>query len=312
MKQKRTGSEPTAADTIKNALPRGACLFLPRLSAIGLSLLIVLLRTPLASAWGPRGHQIVALIAEHDLTPEARSEVKTLLGPDSMADVSNWADAVRKLQPQTGPWHWVNLPPGASGYVRERDCPNGECVVGVIEKFAAILADSAASREQRRDALMFLIHFVGDVHQPMHCGQPADRGGTDIHLECFGKPVNLHELWDHTLIERQKQTPRQYADELLYEISDCDRTGWLRSPPADWATESWLLNQSYGYRSPLGRPLLSGDHVGRTYLDGAQAIADQRLARAGVRLAGMINDAIAKHRGRPATAPASQPTTAGE
>jgi nuclease S1 len=258
-----------------------------------LALFATILFPAAAGAWGPLGHQIVADVAEHYLTPEARAQVDALLGDHvTMAVVADWPDQIRDDRPETGPWHYVNLPPEATAYVPERDCRGGRCVVAAIEHFAQVVADRNQPREARRDALKFLIHFVGDIHQPMHCGNRSDRGGNDVRVTFFKRPANLHELWDTLMLERQRLTPREYADELILDADAADRSAWLRSCPGDWAVESHDLAQRHCYLSPSGRGLRSGDTLGRTYYARNLWIADQQLARAGVRLAGLINAAL--------------------
>ncbi len=266
-------------------------------------------------------------IAEHDLTEAARREVATLLGDEpstvhtrrtrghvtdsALANISNWADQIRRERQETAPWHYVNIAPDAEGYDGRRDCPGGSCVVEQVKHFAAVLSDSTLSHDERRDALKFLVHFVGDLHQPLHCGYAADRGGNSIKLTCIGRQANLHEVWDTLMIERQKLTAEKYAQELLDNIDETDRTFWLRSGPDDWANESFVLAGRYAYCSTRGRPLRSGDHFSRADLIANTFIVDRQLCRAGVRLAAMINAAVAKSATQPAVSEraTSQPAT---
>ncbi len=267
---------------------------------------------PPAPAWGPEGHRIVAEIATHYLLPETVAAIRDILGADrSLGEVSSWADEIRAQRRESAPWHYVNIPAASEGYVEERDCPTGECVVGAVRRFARELGDPATSPEQRREALMFLVHFVADLHQPLHCYGEA-RGGNDIRLrcpDCPGDKRNLHAIWDTAFLQRQPVAPEAYAGQLIAEIDDSDITFWIRTRPEDWATESWRLALTHAVLSPRGRKLRSGDRIGRMYLDANTVIVDGQLARAGVRLADLLNVALRTYEA-PTSRPCSQPATA--
>ena len=126
-------------------------------------------------AWGGDGHQIVCLIAEDRLTPAAKAAVHDLLGKDvniSDAEVASWADKVRRERPATGPWHFVDIPLDAKGFDEKRDGRHGNNVMDKVSDFRAVLKDRKASKQDRAEALKFLVHFVGDLHQPLHCAEP--------------------------------------------------------------------------------------------------------------------------------------------
>ena len=166
-------------------------------------------------AWGETGHQVVALIASAQLTPTAKAKVDRLLAIEpgaTLASISTWADEHRS--PPTAPWHYVNFPRGQPcAYLAERDCPGGNCVVGAIERQVAILR-SDTNAELRLRALKYLVHFFGDVHQPLHAGFGDDRGGNSYQLQAFGRGTNLHALWDSGLIGAMQIEPAVLAKEL--------------------------------------------------------------------------------------------------
>lgn len=170
--------------------------------------LIAVLIPATSFGWGRDGHRIIGHIAEQFLSTNARAAVRDLLGDESLADVSTWADEVRGSPAYrwTAPLHYVNSPPGSDGYDAQRDCADGCCVVGAIEHYADVLRDSQAPRPVRIEALKFLVHFVGDVHQPLHAGYGVDRGGNDVKVFFFGDNTNLHSLWDSGLIRRTQKT----------------------------------------------------------------------------------------------------------
>ncbi len=181
-----------------------------------------------ARAWGAAGHSIVAELAERRLKPKALSEMTKLLGGrKSLASISTWADEVQMLRPATRNWHFVNIPFDASDYVVDRDCtqkPGGDCVVRAIERMRAVLADRSKPRLERAEALMFLVHFIGDVHQPMHCVDRNDAGGGQLAVTFFGQSTNLHLVWDVGLIERRTHSWGEYVrDRLGQRGSPCRR-----------------------------------------------------------------------------------------
>ena len=170
--------------------------------AFGSASIVLALCVPLqALSWGTEGHQVIAKLAEAQLTPQARTEVTRLLGLEpgsTMTTISTWADEHRN--PATAPWHYLNFPRGDCSYDASRDCPDGKCVVGAIERQVKVLA-SAAPDENRLLALKYIIHFVGDVHQPLHAGYGDDRGGNTYQLQAFMRGSNLHAVWDTGLIK---------------------------------------------------------------------------------------------------------------
>ena len=161
--------------------PRPAALF-PAL----LASLMLLLAGPVG-AWGPQGHRLVAALAWADLTPQAQAEVAILLAGEAdptLPGIANWADQLRAENPDLGKrsasWHYVNIGEEACQYDAARDCPGGNCVVGAIDAQLAILADRSQPVAARRQALKFVVHFVGDVHQPLHAGFGHDKGGNTV------------------------------------------------------------------------------------------------------------------------------------
>ncbi|HWF03935.1 MAG TPA: S1/P1 nuclease, partial [Candidatus Angelobacter sp.] len=183
------------------------------------------------SAWGPKGHAIVADIAASRLTPTAKKNLQLLLGNDSLASIASWADQVRKDHDEAYDWHFVDIPKDAPGFSEERDCfrpqdkhkdaltDHHNCVVDRIEIFEKVLADQSASQAQRLEALKWVVHFVGDLHQPLHAIDTA-HGGNDFKLPVFGSPkcgdydCNLHWTWDTLLLEHTGYTEEEYVGRL--------------------------------------------------------------------------------------------------
>src|ERR1700761_9537183 len=158
-------------------------------------------------SWGGVGHKTVATIAENHLTPQARAGIKNLIGDTSIADIASWADQVRPTPAYkyTAPWHYLEFTLGMnyadfSAHVKSMDANN---VYGAILKCEADIKDPATTHAQKAVALKFLVHFIGDCHQPMHLSKSADKGGNDVQVQFEGKPTNLHALWDSGLIARE-------------------------------------------------------------------------------------------------------------
>lgn len=269
-----------------------------RVTAVWLA--IVLLPIP-SFAWGPRGHRLVADLAHTRLTAAARREVVDLLGNDDLAAVSTWADEIRNQRPETYGWHFVDIPCNADGFSGPRDCyrPNEKsaaaredhhnCVVDRIEIFRRILADTRAPKSDRVEALKFLIHFVGDLHQPLHAVGEA-RGGNDIHVSvfgspaCGGRPCNLHFVWDEALIDHAGQSEAQELADLERLISHRHLQREPIGTPEDWGNQSFrLAKQAW---------LNDGGSVDETYYERNIEMVKEQLARAGIRLAAVLNQTL--------------------
>lgn len=261
------------------------------LLAAGLALLA--LHPGPAGAWGFEGHRIVGRLAESALSPAARAEARRLLADEpepTLAGVSTWADTLRDdpAWRHTGRWHWVNLPrENPCTFVAERDCPGGDCVVGAIAAQRAILADRARSDAERRDALKFLVHFVGDVHQPFHAGFGFDRGGNQTQLRFDRQGWNLHSLWDSAMVKHAGLDPEAYARQLRSGPTlPPDATLGLARPEERWALESCQAIHDHALY-PSRRT------VGRGYLEQHRPLAETRLRQAGNRLAALLDAALA-------------------
>jgi hypothetical protein len=253
--------------------------------------------------WGPQGHRLVAEVAWDHLTPEAKTSVQALLGDESLADVSSWADHYLEGNTQTAPWHYVDIPVDAAAYDRDRDCPVQpgvkagsardkwrDCAVDRIEYNEERVADASLDRLDRGVALKFLVHFVGDVHQPFH-GLGVEAGGNGIHVSVFGSascgnhPCNLHAVWDSGLIEHRHLDDAEYLKVLESEIAEKKMVAG-DGTPADWALES----------RDLGKAALvaQGANIDEAYYQRNITVINQRLEQGGLRLAAEINAAFAK------------------
>ena len=250
-----------------------------------------------ARAWGREGHRIVADIAERYLTPEAAREARALLALEnaaSLVDIADWAEEIRRERRETARWYYVNIPirppPGTpAGYDAARDCGQGQCLVAATERFVAVLADGTAPPPARLEALKFVVHFVGNLHQPLDCANNNDRGGNDVRIYFANQHMTLHGLWDWgLLVPAVNGREHAYADRLAAAIAPKDATAWQRGAAADWANESFRIARAliYGEMKPEARTLEI--FQGSEYLP----VIDEQLKKAGVRLADVLNGAL--------------------
>ncbi|HEY7390111.1 MAG TPA: S1/P1 nuclease [Bryobacteraceae bacterium] len=249
---------------------------------------------PPGFGWGEEGHRLIVRIAESRITPAVAAEIQATLNPgESLEDLASWADQIRPSRPDTASWHFVDIPLNSAALDMSRDCPQGNCIVAKIEEFRSQWRNPALSRAGRREALLFLVHFVGDLHQPLHCGNNNDRGGNDVPVEFQGlhneaSHTNLHALWDTVLF---RTMPGE--DELLAMLEQAitpDRaTAWSGETVEEWAGESFRLAQSTAYG--LLPTVASGETVplGSWYSLMAQSVVEEQLEKAGSRLAAILN-----------------------
>jgi hypothetical protein len=264
-------------------------------SRLKIGLLVgVLALMPLNQAWsfGASGHAIIAEIAQRRVEPGVLRKMKELLGGEvSLASIANWADHVALLRPNTVNWHFVNIPLEAASYDPQRDCsptPKGDCVIKAIERARATLADGARPRDERREALMFLVHLVGDVHQPLHCTDRNDAGGNRVTVMFFNAVSSLHMVWDVGMIEKRTYDFGEYVTTLETDwLPGKDVAALQKGDVVDWALESHqaAVTVAYGQLPP--------DYVlGDAYYQASRPVLDRQLAVAGLRLARLLNETL--------------------
>jgi S1/P1 Nuclease len=312
------------------------------LRLLALLLVAFALCAPSAFAWTCKGHQTVALIAEKHLTPEALQLIEQLLKDnpvdpqlrrvcgyalsDPFVDASSWPDDVRN-QLKNGPWHYIDIPRGAAR-VKALDeyCGPEGCITRAIAEQLAIFRNASADPRKRADAIRYLVHFVGDLHMPLHATTNNDRGGNCVPVRYFRRrprehnhafTPNLHSVWDTEILERDMQgaDPAEYSeylDELFADVSP----NWQKAGihVDDWAWESHDLAESfvYGELAPpvpveiptqvhscsdandIGARMMRLHlYAGENYQEVAAPIVEERIAQAGVRLAMILNEAVA-------------------
>ena len=291
------------------------------LAAAAIAALLLALPRP-TLAWGTEGHEIVGLIARHYLDPAVRRRVQAILATDhsglvrgtGIAAESTWADRYRDSDRDRGgaryrhtrQWHYADIEPGDSDPRRacfgERPLPAGEpasqgpaddCVVDKVLQFDRELASPRTTPHERLRALQFLLHFVGDLHQPLHSSDDHDRGGNDERVLIPGeRGASLHHAWDTTFVADLGRSPTQVAARLIRGISPAERRASSGGTPVDWAmqTHRVALRIAYGR---LPRPGADGRYrLTDGYVSAAKAAVRVQLQRAGLRLARLLNRAL--------------------
>jgi hypothetical protein len=247
----------------------------------------------LEARWWDLGHRLVARLAEPRLTPRARAAVRQILQGQSLADASVWADNIKNYRHDADPLHYINIPLADTVYVPQQHCPAGRCIIVAIDNERRLLADPATSPGARAEALRFLIHFMGDLHQPLHVGDNHDRGGNDRAVTLLGHPTNLHKAWDGEMIDSMGLTQESYFRYLRKRMASLDTKGLERGSVADWAMESHRI----AVRDVYGK-LPADGRIGRDYMAASRPVIDRQLIAAGVRLAAVLNQALANYRPR--------------
>jgi hypothetical protein len=272
------------------------------LRALGLVVWAMMAAAP-AEAWGDLGHKVTALIAYRHLLPQARARLDALLASDTdpltapdFPARATWADKYRTAHRETAAWHFVDI---------EIDHPDlasacfQDCVVNKIEQFTAELANSATTQAERLLALKYLIHFIGDLHQPLHAADHRDRGGNCIGLAPpIDQTANLHAYWDVAVVDALGPSAAQIADKLDASLDDSKFRAWGQGTPRSWALESFDLGRRDAYALPSrptcqngGSISLSGEYRARAEKDAAA-----QLVKAAARMASVLNAALADGR----------------
>ena len=250
-------------------------------------LAVILFSTQQVFSWGVTGHRVVAEIAQQHLSKRAKKEIAKLIGRESLAWWANWPDFIKSDSTwnDASKWHYVDLPGhiGKDSFVSALKALPGKNLYTQIQDMMRQLKDSNLPAEQRRIALYFLIHFVGDLHQPLHVGRDEDQGGNKIVVYWFDKKTNLHTVWDTELISFQQYSYSEYA--RLLDIADKEKVKeWQSSSLEDWFYESHVMSDSIYEASP------NESKFGYKYNFKFQHTLDGQLLKGGVRLAAVLNE----------------------
>jgi hypothetical protein len=272
-------------------------------------------------AWGDEGHEVIGIIAQYYLKPAVRARVLELLRQDDtglverdIAHESTWADKYRDSDRDgdehrylgTRNWHFVDLeikgPDVSSACYGRRPLPTGvpasvgpaeDCIVDKIDQFYAELKNPATPPAERRVALQFLLHLVGDLHQPLHASDDHDQGGNRKLASGEGMGFNnLHHDWDVEFVTRLGPSDTDIAQRLIARTTEAERAQWSSGTPLDWAVETYAVSKQHAYGM---LPAPSGDsryELSQAYVDDATQVTAQQLRKAGVRLALLLNRAL--------------------
>lgn len=317
------------------------------MGSLSLLVLFVLSCIGGASAWGKTGHEMVANLAYHRLSKQAQQAVIDVLGTNNntfgspLAAVADWADRVRYTSHYhwTTPLHFVDVhdteisggcpaqePNGTTmcTFDYDRDCENDMCVAGAIANYSKYMSRPTALRLDDKwrvkESLMFVTHFVGDIHQPLHCARKSDKGGNSIHVhfnvtdkkslfEHKKGEWNLHSVWDDGIIDRAlvelyNQSRENFEDDLLLLIENAEKTGdveaWLtcadgrnKTCTSQWAAESLHDALVWAYRNVDDTEVVEGSEISKSYYDSRLAVVRRRIAAAGVRLGATLESVLA-------------------
>jgi hypothetical protein len=255
-------------------------------------LLMIAMSLPLnVSAWGMLGHRVTGGIAEHYLNAKAKAELKKLLGNESLAMASNWADFIKSDRSfdYLRPWHYINISGGKSRlevmqYLRT---DTGEDLYTKMNFIINELKASNLQTDKRIFYVKLLIHLIGDAHQPMHMGRPENRAGNSIKLYWFGAVTNLHRIWDEQLIEFQQLSYTEHIAAINF-VTPSQKDKWTRQPISEWIYESYEIAQKlYSEVKPEQKLSFNYnyDHVSTLNL---------QLLKGGVRLAAILNNIFGK------------------
>jgi hypothetical protein len=268
-----------------------------------------------ARAWGDLGHEVTALIAYRHLSPSARTALDAMLASDSdaltagdFASRATWADKYRNVHRDTAAWHFVDIEidqpdledacfgfPSLLPRQLASQGPAQDCVVNKIDEFAAELKNPATPAAERILALKFLIHLLGDLHQPLHVAEHHDRGGNCISLSApVAAQNNLHAYWDVSVVNALGQSAAQIADQLDARLSAEDIKAWTQGSPRSWAMDTFAIGRRDAYALASTPTCSQGGSVALTpaYQHQAEKDAVTQLQKAALRLAAVLNGAL--------------------
>jgi hypothetical protein len=241
--------------------------------------------------WGVTGHRVVAEIAQRHLSSKAKKELRNLIGQETLAQWANWPDFIKSDTTHTwdkaSKWHYVDLPGnlGKDEFIAALKKLPGENLYTQIQAMAAQLKDQTQTVENRQIALRFLVHLVGDLHQPLHVGRDADQGGNKISVSWFDKTTNLHSVWDTNLVEFQQYSYTEYAS--ILDIASKDQVNELQqSSLEDWFFDSYTLANKVYALTPADSKL------GFKYNYIFKQDLDMQLLKGGLRLAALLNSVL--------------------
>jgi len=236
-----------------------------------------------ALSWGQIGHRVTGAIAEQYLTIEAQRAISELLVNEDLAEASTYADEMRSNPSEfwkktANPWHYVNVFDGKT-YSDVAPPLEGNAATA-LNMFSKQLKSKQSSFAEKQLALRFIVHIIGDLHQPFHAGNGIDRGGNDVKLKFFWEDSNLHRVWDSGLIDRQNLSYTEWTTILSRKISEQQANEWMEVDPKVWIAESAKLRINL---------YPENDKLSWDYQYQNLPIVKQRLQMGGVRIAAYLN-----------------------
>lgn len=255
-------------------------------------------------AWSGPGHRVIAILTADILrseTPEVYAEIQRLLelerdarpgGNDqpsrraTLVSIAGWADHIRPRRPETGQYHYVEIPFDAAGYDPDRDGRDDKYIVNALLRMHRILENGGDPDLERLEALKFLVHLVGDLHLPLHCIGRGDANGNATLVEMNGEKMKLHHVWDFRIVESFGMNEKQLAGMLLEKIRAADTAALATGTVTDWVNESHHIGRLHGYSFQPGAGISS------EWLASVRPVAELQLMRAAVRLARLLKEAL--------------------
>lgn len=237
-----------------------------------------------ALGWGKIGHRVTGAIAQLYLSEDAQAAIAEILGVEDLAEASTWPDFMRSSSEEfwhaAGPYHYVTIPEGTT-YIRELLAPEQGDAFTALEQFSDIVVDESRSLEERQRALRFIVHIIGDLHQPFHVGDGTDRGGNDVTVVFFENVTTLHLAWDEDMVEHEQLSYSEMSEWLNRRITAEQLDEWSVTDPHVWIAESAAI-----------RPTLYPDdaELQWNYVFQHRATMRQRLSQGGVRMAAYLNE----------------------
>lgn len=244
-----------------------------------------------AYSWGTTGHRTIAEIAEHHLTNKSKRKLRKILGNQKLSYYANWPDFIKsdslKRYKETEIWHYVNVSPKVDfinfeNELKENKTPN---LYSAILKQEAVLRDKNSSKADKKFAVVFLIHLLGDLHQPMHVGRAEDQGGNLVPINFFKETTNLHSLWDTKLIDFQKYSYSEYA--IVLDNKSKNEVKKIQSGTLeDWLFESYRKADKIYNQTPIN------GNYGYEYNYKFSGLMEEQLLEGGLRLAKVLNEVL--------------------
>jgi len=270
-----------------------------RLFAAAAAAAIAFVPTP-ALAWGKTGHRVVAALADAQLSGLARAHIREIIGSaETLDEAATWPDEMRSApgqfwQKTSTPFHYVTL----NGVVYDH-APAESDALEALAKYTATLRDPSASLADKQLALRFVVHLVGDLHQPLHVGKCCDKGGNEVKVKWFGKDTNLHSVWDSSLVDDEQLSFTELTAKLQRHTSNNDVIRWWDINPRDWISESGQIRDTVypsmppkGAKDRKGQPAVP--ELSYAYVYKFTPVVEMRLKQAGVRLAAYLNAVYAE------------------